>query len=164
MKKVMIYPKNRQNGRLLAAEGTSFGRSSTGVSPRPMLMGAAHNALRAFNARVSLTLPVRHRPQAATLALRPGVLRSSVSSGPVLRTCNRFHGALAVWLGTDRNVSVCLILHRWPPSGLSFSRCGKYRAERGTHGGHPNQVMSKSRIAIINLVSSLRRRSSSTRA
>ena len=33
-----------------------------------MLMGAAHNALRAFNARVSLTLPVLHRPQAATLA------------------------------------------------------------------------------------------------
>ena len=41
-----------------------------------MLMGAAHNALWAFNARVSLTLPVRRRPQAATLALRPGVIRS----------------------------------------------------------------------------------------
>ena len=41
-----------------------------------MLMGAAHNALWAFNARVSLTLPVCHRPQAATLALRPGVVRS----------------------------------------------------------------------------------------
>lgn len=35
-----------------------------------MLMGAAHNALWAFNARVSLTLPVCYRPQAATLALR----------------------------------------------------------------------------------------------
>ena len=39
-------------------------------------MGAAHNALWAFNARVSLTLPVRRRQQAATLALRPGVVRS----------------------------------------------------------------------------------------
>ena len=29
--------------------------SSTGISPRPMLMGAAHDALRASNARVSLT-------------------------------------------------------------------------------------------------------------
>lgn len=29
--------------------------SSTGVSPRPMLVGAARNALWAFNARVSLT-------------------------------------------------------------------------------------------------------------
>ena len=62
--------------------------SSTGVSPRPMLMGAAHNALWAFNARVSLTLPVRCRPQAATLALRPGVIRSIVW-GPrkVARLC-----------------------------------------------------------------------------
>ena len=50
--------------------------SSTGISPRPMLMGAAHNALWAFNARVSLTLPVCHRLQAATLALRSGVSRS----------------------------------------------------------------------------------------
>ena len=29
--------------------------SSTGISPRPMLVGAARNALWAFNARVSLT-------------------------------------------------------------------------------------------------------------
>ena len=47
-----------------------------------MLMGAAHNALWAFNARVSLTLPVCHRPQAATLALRPGVVRSPVTVVP----------------------------------------------------------------------------------
>lgn len=52
--------------------------SSTGVSPRPMLMGAAHNALWAFNARVSLTLSMRRRPQAATLVLRPGSDRSPV--------------------------------------------------------------------------------------
>ena len=56
--------------------------SSTGVSPRPMLMGAAHNALWAFNARVSLTLPVCHRPQAATLALRSGAVRSPVTVVP----------------------------------------------------------------------------------
>ena len=31
------------------------GRSSTGISPRPMLMGAAHDALWAFNAGVSLS-------------------------------------------------------------------------------------------------------------
>ena len=29
--------------------------SSTGISPRPMLMGAPRNALRAFNAGVSLS-------------------------------------------------------------------------------------------------------------
>ena len=54
------------------------GRSSTGISPRPMLMGAAHNALRAFNARVSLTLPMLRCPQAATLVFRPGSDRSPV--------------------------------------------------------------------------------------
>ena len=47
-----------------------------------MLMGAAHNALWAFNARVSLTLPVRRRPQAATLALRSGAVRSPVTVVP----------------------------------------------------------------------------------
>ena len=31
------------------------GYSSTGISPRPMLMGAPRNALRAFNAGVSLS-------------------------------------------------------------------------------------------------------------
>ena len=54
-----------------------------------MLMGAAHNALWAFNARVSLTLPVCHRPQAATPVLRPGFVALLFSRGPVLRTCNR---------------------------------------------------------------------------
>ena len=47
-----------------------------------MLMGAAHNALWAFNARVSLTLPVCHRLQAATLALRSGAVRSPVTVVP----------------------------------------------------------------------------------
>lgn len=47
-----------------------------------MLMGAAHNALWAFNARVSLTLPVRHRLQAATLTLRPDAVRSPVTVVP----------------------------------------------------------------------------------
>lgn len=51
--------------------------SSTGVSPRPMLVGAARNALWAFNARVSLTCPVCHRPQAATPALRPVLIARS---------------------------------------------------------------------------------------
>lgn len=82
IKKVYDLSVNRKtnekgkNGRLLAAEGTSSGRSSMGISPRPMLMGAARNALKAFNARVSLTCPVCPRPQAATPALRPGVDRS----------------------------------------------------------------------------------------
>ena len=65
------------------------GRSSTGISPRPMLMGAAHDALRASNARVSLSC-------LRVLAHRlPHLLHGLVfiallfSRGPVLRTCNR---------------------------------------------------------------------------
>ena len=41
----------KQNRRLVAA-------SLTGISPRPMLMGAPHDALRASNAGVSLRVPV----------------------------------------------------------------------------------------------------------
>lgn len=64
----------------MAAGGSFSGFSSTGVSPRPMLMGAPHNALRAFNAGVSLTLSVRRCPQAATPAPRFGGSRSAVSA------------------------------------------------------------------------------------
>ena len=52
-----VYPhscgrKNlKQNRRLVAT-------SLTGISPRPMLMGAPHDALRASNAGVSLWVPV----------------------------------------------------------------------------------------------------------
>ena len=102
-----------KNGRLLAAEGTSSGRSSTGISPRPMLMGAARNALRAFNARVSLTCLY-------VIARRlPRLLCGSVW---IARSQEGGHGALAVWLGTEQNVSVCLMLHRWPSIGLSLSK------------------------------------------
>ena len=65
------------------------GCSSTGISPRPMLMGAAHDALRASNARVSLSC-------LRVLAHRlPHLLHGLVfiallfGRGPVLRTCNR---------------------------------------------------------------------------
>ena len=62
-----------------------------------MLMGAAHNALRAFNARVSLTLPVRCRPQAATLAM----LRQSKS----LEALERLYGLSKPQLEFLRNAS-----------------------------------------------------------
>ena len=100
------------------------GCGSTGISPRPMLMGAARNALWAFNVRVS-DLPVCHRPQGAAPASRPGVDRSLPEGG---------RGAPAVWLGTGQNVSVCLMLRRRPPAGLSLSRSNTgRRLERGKH-------------------------------
>ena len=49
----------------------------TGVSPRPMLMGAPRNTLRVFNAGVSLCRLVCRRPQAAKLVLRRGSSRST---------------------------------------------------------------------------------------
>ncbi len=64
-------------------------------------------------------LPVCRRPQAATLALQPGVDRSLMGG----------HGAPAVWLDTEQNVSVCLILRRRPPAGLSFSKCSLQHRE-----------------------------------
>ena len=51
----------------------------TGVSPRPMLMGAPRNTLRVFNAGVSLCRLVCRRPQAAKLVLRRGSSRSDFS-------------------------------------------------------------------------------------
>ena len=65
------------------------GRSSTGISPRPMLMGAPRNALRAFNAGVSLSclrvLAHRLPPLLCGLVF----IALLFSRGPVLRTCNR---------------------------------------------------------------------------
>ena len=129
-----------------------------------MLMGAAHNALWAFNARVSLTLPVCHRPQAATLALRSGAVRSPVTVVPSygLETRSWRTGRMA---RHKQIVSVCLILHRRPPAGLSLSRSyiGAPRG-KGENTQRPalGQFRSKPRMEIISFVSSRRRKSSST--
>ena len=65
------------------------GRSSTGISPRPMLMGAPRNALRAFNAGVSLSClrVLAHRLPHLFCGLMFVALL--FGRGPVLRTCNR---------------------------------------------------------------------------
>ena len=55
-----------------------------------MLVGAARNALWAFNARVSLTCPVCHRPQDATPALRPVFIARSQREVMAHRT----HGSI----------------------------------------------------------------------
>ena len=49
-------PPNSQIFKVIKKENrqAAAGNSSTGVSPRPMLMGAPNNALRAFNSGVSL--------------------------------------------------------------------------------------------------------------
>ena len=131
--------------------------SSTGISPRPMLMGAAHDALRASNARVSLTcLYVIARRVPRPLCGQVGIARSRRGG----------HGALAVWLDTGQNVSVCLMLRRRPPAGLSLSRNYKRDAAwKGENTQRPalNQLRSKFRMEIISFVSSRLRISSSTK-
>ena len=74
-----------------------------------MLMGAAHNALWAFNARVSLT---------CLYVLARGLPRPLCGLVGIARSQEEGHGAPAVWLGTEQNVSVCLILRRGLPSGF----------------------------------------------
>ena len=50
-----------------------------------------------------IILPVHPRPQAATPVSQPGFVAHLFGRGPVLRTCNRLHGAPADRLHTDRS-------------------------------------------------------------
>ena len=120
-----------------------------------MLMGAAHNALWAFNARVSLTLPVCHRPQAATLTLRPGAVRSPVTVVPScgLETRSWRTGRMA------RHKQECIRLPYTAalasPPRLPFARGGA-PPRKGEHAAPHSRISSgqKSRMAIISFVSS----------
>ncbi len=129
--------------------------SSTGISPRPMLMGAAHDALRASNARVSLT---------CLYVIARRVPRPLCGQVWIARSRRGGHGVPAVWLDTGQNVSVCLMLRRRPPAGLSLSRSynGTPRGKGDTQRPALDQLRSKSRMEIISFASSRPRRSSST--
>lgn len=139
------------------------GRSSTGISPRPMLMGAPRNALRAFNAGVSLSclcifahrLPHLFRGLVLSLACLVGV-----------PSCGLATGSWRTGRPAQRRqiVSVCLILRRRPPAGLSLSRSynGTPRGKGNTQRPVLDQLRSKSRMEIISFASSRPRRSSST--
>ena len=70
--------------------------SSTGVSPRPMLMGAPRNAMRAFNAGVSLSCLYVVARKLPLITLRRGGL------APLFPVGEKYHGAPAARLGTDR--------------------------------------------------------------
>ena len=105
-------------------------------------MGAAHNALWAFNARVSLTLPVCHRPQAATLALRSGAVRSPVTVVPScgLETRSWRTGRMA------RHKQECIRLPYTAPGspiGLSLSRCGAQHGKGSTRHSIPGSAQVK---------------------
>ena len=136
------------------------GCGSTGISPRPMLMGAAHDALRASNARVSLSSPTGCHTCFAAWC-------SSLSCLVGVPSCGLATGSWRTGRPAQRRqiVSVCLILRRRPPAGLSLSRSytGAPRG-KGENTQRPalGQFRSKPRMEIISFVSSRRRKSSST--
>ena len=139
------------------------GRSSTGISPRPMLMGVPRNALRAFNAGVSLSCLriLAHRLPHLFCGL---VLSLTCLVG--VPSCGLATGSWRTGRPAQRRqiVSVCLILRRRPPAGLSLSRSynGTPRGKGNTQRPVLDQLRSKSRMEIISFASSRPRRSSST--
>ena len=78
------------------------GCGSTGISPRPMLMGAAHDALWASNARVSLSClcVLAHRLPHLLYGL---VFLAPPLQGPRPAGLKRYPGAPADRLNTDRS-------------------------------------------------------------
>ena len=137
--------------------------SSTGISPRPMLMGAAHDALRASNARVSLSCLhiIAHR--LPHLFYGPVLSLSCLAGVP---SCGLATGSWRTGRPAPHRqiVSVCLMLRRRPPAGLSLSRSynGTPRGKGNTQRPALDQLRSKSRMEIISFASSRPRRSSST--
>ena len=142
------------------------GRSSTGISPRPMLMGAAHDALWASNARVSLSclrilahrLPHLFYGSVLSLTCLVGVPSCGLATGSWRTGRPAPHRQI---------VSVCLMLRRRPPAGLSLSRSDTIQGTtwKGGNTQRPalNQLRSKFRMEIISFVSSRLRISSSTK-
>ena len=126
------------------------GRSSTGISPRPMLMGAPRNALRAFNAGVSLSClrVLAHRLPHLFCGLVFVALL--FGRGPVLRTCNRVMAHRPTGsTQTDRirlpYAARRLSLSRWGQSPVSakgerVSRLPSARAERIRRASRPGSV------------------------
>ena len=99
--------KNERGRKRMAA-----GCGSTGISPRPILMGAAHDALRASNARVSLSCLciLAHRlPHlfAAWFCRSPGLATGSWRTG---RPADRLH--------TDRSYPSALCCAGGLPPGF----------------------------------------------
>ena len=140
------------------------GRSSTGISPRPMLMGVPRNALRAFNAGVSLSClrVLAHRLPHLFCGLMFVALL--FGRGPVLRTCNRVMAHRPT--GSTQTDRI-----RLPYTAPEASRRAFFVKElngaprgKGENTQHPalGQFRSKPRMEIISFVSSRRRKSSST--
>ena len=136
------------------------GCGSTGISPRPMLMGAAHDALRASNARVSLSclrilahrLPHLFYGLVLSLTCLVGVPSCGLATGSWRTSRPAPHRQI---------VSVCLML----PEGFLCQGAIQGTTWKGGNTQRPalNQLRSKFRMEIISFVSSRLRISSSTK-
>ncbi len=133
------------------------GRSSTGISPRPILMGAPRNALRAFNAGVSLSCLciLAHRLSHLFCGL---VLSLTCLVG--VPSCGLATGSWRTGRPAPHRqiVSVCLILLE---GFLCQGGDGKLYG-KGLIQLFPNQFRSNPRIETMSFVSSRLRKSSST--
>ena len=133
------------------------GRSSTGISPRPMLMGAPRNALRAFNAGVSLSclcilahkLPHLFYGLVLSLTCLVGVPSCGLATGSWRTGRPAPHRQI---------VSVCLML---PEGFLCQGGSGQLHG-KGLIQLVLNQFRSKPSIETMSFVSSRLRKSSST--
>ena len=134
------------------------GRSSTGISPRPMLMGAPRNALRAFNAGVSLSclcilahrLPHLFRGLVLSLTCLVGVPSCGLATGSWRTGRPAPHRQI---------VSVCLML----PEGFlcqGANGADLRQAERGDALRYFSAL--KDRTARMSFACSRSRKSSST--
>ena len=114
------------------------GRSSTGISPRPMLMGVPRNALRAFNAGVSLSClrVLAHRLPHLFCGLMFVALL--FGRGPVLRTCNRVMAHRPTGSTQTDRIRLPYAARR-----LSLSRWGWETVWKGAHTACPESVQIK---------------------
>ena len=111
--------------------------SSTGISPRPMLMGAAHDALRASNARVSLTCLYVIAHRLPHLFYGP-VLSLSCLAGARPADLQQGHGAPADRLHADRSYpSALCCAGDLPPGFLCQGAITGRRVERRTRSARP---------------------------
>ena len=119
------------------------GCGSTGISPRPMLMGAAHDALWASNARVSLSClcVLAHRLPHLLYGL---VFLAPPLQGPRPAGLKRYPGAPADRLNTDRSYPSALYCAGGLPPGFLCQGAIRDAAWKGEHAAPgPGSVQVK---------------------
>ena len=151
----------------------AFGCSSTGISPRPMLVGAPRNALRAFNAGVSLSnqraLPMcRHTHSPAPVRLLYPAGKIMARYRPSARFGSSYPSALCSFQGSKRAVHQPEKARFADEAFLTDMQKRRSEARKGVETrlwaglAYAALFSLKFRILVMSFVSSLRFISSST--